>query len=44
VSDTDFDNANVEQIEFWLMDPFVGGESGKIRDGIFNKITQQVVN
>ena len=37
VSDTDFDNANVEQIEFWLMDPFVAGESGKIRDGIFNK-------
>ncbi len=35
--DTDFDNANVEQIEFWLMDPFIGGESGKIRDGIFNK-------
>ncbi len=37
VSDTDFDNANVEQIEFWLMDPFVRGEAGKIRDGIFNK-------
>ena len=36
-SDTDFDNANVEQIEFWLMDPFVGGETGKIRDGVFNK-------
>jgi cell surface protein SprA len=36
-SDTDFDNANVEQIEFWLMDPFIGGEAGKIRDGIFNK-------
>ena len=36
-SDTDFDNSNVEQIEFWLMDPFVSGESGKIRDGVFNK-------
>ena len=36
-SDTDFDNANVEQIEFWLMDPFVGGQAGVIRDGVFNK-------
>ena len=39
-SDTDFDNANVEQIEFWLMDPFVNGEQGKVRDGIFNKNNQ----
>lgn len=37
LADTDFDNANVEQIEFWLMNPFVEGETGKIRDGIFNK-------
>ena len=37
LADTDFDNANVEQIEFWLMNPFVDGETGKIRDGIFNK-------
>ncbi|WP_459507380.1 T9SS outer membrane translocon Sov/SprA [Aquirufa ecclesiirivi] len=36
-SDTDFDNANVEQIEFWLMNPFVAGEQGKVRDGIINK-------
>ena len=39
-SDTDFDNANVEQIEFWLMDPFVTGDQGKVRDGIFNKNNQ----
>ena len=39
-SDTDFDNANVEQIEFWLMDPFVPGDQGKVRDGIFNKNNQ----
>jgi cell surface protein SprA len=37
LNDTDFDNANVEQIEFWLMNPFVEGEVGKVRDGIFNK-------
>ena len=30
-SDIDFDNANIENMTFWLMDPFVGGESGKVR-------------
>ncbi|RIV22632.1 cell surface protein SprA [Fibrisoma montanum] len=30
-SDIDFDNANVENITFWLMDPFVQGESGVVR-------------
>lgn len=29
-SDTDFDNANIEYIEFWLMDPFLEGENGNI--------------
>ncbi|UYZ57809.1 T9SS outer membrane translocon Sov/SprA [Hymenobacter latericus] len=27
--DTDFDNANVEYLEFWLMDPFIKNQSGK---------------
>lgn len=36
-SDTDFDNSNIEIIEFWMMDPFISGESGVVRDGIFNK-------
>ncbi len=31
--DTDFDNANIEYIEFWLMDPFVD----TINDGSYNK-------
>jgi len=35
-SDIDFDNANVEFMEFWLMDPFLGGENGKVRDGFEN--------
>ncbi|MHA8066793.1 cell surface protein SprA [Aquirufa sp. ROCK2-A2] len=36
-SDTDFDNSNVEQLEFWLMDPFIDAKSGgTIRDGIIN--------
>ncbi|MHC2992821.1 gliding motility-like protein [Pontibacter sp. HJ8] len=27
--DTDFDNANIEYIEFWLLDPFITGENGR---------------
>ncbi|WP_262922969.1 T9SS outer membrane translocon Sov/SprA [Hymenobacter cellulosilyticus] len=30
--DTDFDNANVEYMEFWMMDPFIKGNNGKIDD------------
>ncbi|WP_242510054.1 T9SS outer membrane translocon Sov/SprA [Hymenobacter persicinus] len=30
--DTDFDNANVEYMEFWLMDPFIKGANGRIID------------
>ncbi len=30
-SDNDFDNANIENITFWMMDPFIGGENGKVR-------------
>ncbi|MFD2571633.1 cell surface protein SprA [Spirosoma soli] len=30
-SDIDFDNANIENITFWLMDPFVGGQAGVVR-------------
>ena len=36
-NDTDFDRTNVQYIEFWLMDPFIDGENGKVLDGIFNK-------
>lgn len=35
-SDIDFDNANVEYLEFWLMDPFLQGQNGRIMDGRFN--------
>ncbi|TPE44100.1 cell surface protein SprA [Pontibacter mangrovi] len=31
--DTDFDNANIEYVEFWMMDPFLQGPNG--RDGAF---------
>ncbi|WP_246010515.1 T9SS outer membrane translocon Sov/SprA [Hymenobacter perfusus] len=30
--DTDFDNANVEFLEFWMMDPFLTGDNGKVTD------------
>ncbi len=32
--DTDFDNANVEYLEFWMMDPFISGDNGIINDGV----------
>jgi cell surface protein SprA len=32
--DTDFDNANVEYLEFWMMDPFISGENARIDDGV----------
>ena len=35
-SDPDFDNANVEIMEFWMMDPFIGGTNGIIHDGSAN--------
>ncbi len=30
--DTDFDNANIQYIEFWLMDPFIPGDSGRVEN------------
>ncbi|MDX2189628.1 MAG: cell surface protein SprA [Bacteroidota bacterium] len=35
--DTDFDNANYQYFEFWLMDPFAKGDKGKVLDGKYNK-------
>ena len=38
-SDNDFDNANIESIEFWILDPFIndGTENSKVRDGFENQ-------
>ena len=30
-SDTDFDNANIENLEFWMMNPLITGEAGVVR-------------
>lgn len=36
-SEVDFDRNNIEYLEFWLMDPFLPGENGKVLDGVFNE-------
>ena len=36
-TEVDFDRTNIEYIEFWMMDPFLPGENGKVLDGIFNQ-------
>jgi len=32
-TNVDFDAANIEYIEFWLLDPFIQGTDGKVDDG-----------
>ncbi len=36
-NEVDFDKTNVEYIEFWLLDPFIPGEDGVVRDGRVNQ-------
>lgn len=36
-TEVDFNKANIEYIEFWLLDPFITTERGKIIDGKFDK-------
>lgn len=36
-SDVDFDKNNIEYIDFWLMDPFISGENGKVLDGVHDE-------
>lgn len=33
-SEVDFDKANIEYIEFWMLDPFITGRNGEINDGV----------
>ncbi len=35
-SDVDFDKNNIEYIDFWMMDPFIDGEFGRVLDGVEN--------
>jgi cell surface protein SprA len=32
--DTDFDNANIEYLEFWMMNPFLTGPNGEVNDNV----------
>ena len=34
--EVDFDRTNIQYLEFWLMDPFITGENGRVFDGIEN--------
>ncbi|MCY4419136.1 MAG: cell surface protein SprA [Cytophagales bacterium] len=36
-SELDFERASIEYFEFWMMDPFLEGEKGRIYDGVFNE-------
>ncbi|WP_394345419.1 T9SS outer membrane translocon Sov/SprA [Algoriphagus kandeliae] len=36
-TEVDFDRTNIEYLEFWLLDPFIGGENGRVLDGVFNQ-------
>ena len=35
--ETNFNESNFQYIEFWLMDPFIDGERGRVLDGIINQ-------
>jgi cell surface protein SprA len=36
-TEVDFDKANIEYIEFWLLDPFIDSKYGWINDGVFDR-------
>jgi cell surface protein SprA len=36
-TEVDFDRTNIDYLEFWLLDPFIEGENGRVLDGVFNQ-------
>ncbi|WP_373497577.1 cell surface protein SprA [Aquiflexum sp.] len=36
-TEVDFDRTNIEYLEFWLLDPFIQGQNGRVLDGVFNE-------
>ncbi|MFZ6011459.1 MAG: cell surface protein SprA [Bacteroidota bacterium] len=46
-TEVDFDKANIEYVEFWLLDPFIDGENGKVitnqRTGVNNTTGGKVI-
>lgn len=35
-NEVNFQKTNIEYLEFWLMDPFIAGENGVVKDGLIN--------
>ncbi len=35
-NEVNFDKTNIEYLEFWLLDPFIEGENGIVKDGLVN--------
>lgn len=35
-NEVNFNKTNIEYLEFWLMDPFIDGERGIVKDGLIN--------
>jgi cell surface protein SprA len=47
-TEVDFDKANIEYVEFWLLDPFIEGENGKVitrgkTEGVNNTTGGQII-
>jgi cell surface protein SprA len=36
-TEINWEETNVEYVEFWMMDPFISGDNGKVLDGIFDQ-------
>ncbi|MEQ9285336.1 MAG: cell surface protein SprA [Cyclobacteriaceae bacterium] len=36
-NEVNWNKTNVEYLEFWMMDPFVLGDNGRVLDGVFNQ-------
>lgn len=36
-TEVDFDKANIEYVEFWMLDPFLSGDKGTVIDGRINR-------
>lgn len=35
-NEVNFNKTNIEYLEFWLMDPFIAGDNGVVKDGLIN--------
>lgn len=35
-NEVNFEKTNIEYLEFWLMDPFIEGDNGVVKDGVIN--------